>query len=216
MEQQRGNTCDICGCVYHWEMFFHNHLRDVHGIPTKRSKRSFLLKTNKALLESYYHNVCNRPTLEEIENVAYFLDIKKETVYWWFVNQNKRKWKTPKTKLRKKQDVAGKECIDRVSHGRRKRPRQERNWGERQLDQRPDEQVWKLEMDLILECNLYIPLCRIVCDGDDEIDGWFPNILGNSHHRHMFPTPSRHVQAWVWNFLTPEIITGQLKIDLIG
>ena len=66
----------------------------------------------------------------------------------------------------------------------------------------------KLEMDLILECNLYRPLCRIVCDGDDEIDGWFPNILGNSNHRHMFPTPSRHVQAWVWNFLTPEIITG--------
>ena len=147
MEQQRGNMCDICGCVYHWEMFFHNHLRDVHGIPTKRSKRSFLLKTNKALLESYYHNVWYRPTLEEIENVAYFLDIKKETVYWWFVNQNKRKWKAPKTKLRKKQDVAGKGCIDRVSHGTlesRKRPKEERNWGERQLDQRPDEQVWKI------------------------------------------------------------------------
>ena len=122
--------CDVCGCVYHWEMFFHNHLRDVHGIPTKKSKRTSLGKTNRALLESYYYNVCKRPTLEEIENVANFLEIKKETVYWWFVNRNKRKQKAPKTGFRKKQDVNGKGRVDRVSPGTLKsgkRPKEERN-----------------------------------------------------------------------------------------
>ena len=35
----------------------------------------------------------------------------------------------------------------------------------------------KLETDLILERHLYRHGGgRIVCDGEDEIDGWFPNI----------------------------------------
>ena len=72
MEQQLGNTCDVCGCVYHWEMFFHNHLRDVHSIPTKKSKRTSLGKMNKVFLQTYYRHIGKRPTLEEIENVAKF------------------------------------------------------------------------------------------------------------------------------------------------
>ena len=98
-------------------MFFHNHLRDVHGIPTKKSKRTSLGTMNKALLETYYHNISKRPTLEEIENVAEFLDIKKETAYWWFVNRNKQKRKAPKTKLSSKPHVDGEGRVDRVSPG---------------------------------------------------------------------------------------------------
>ena len=133
MERQRDTTsllCEVCGCVYHWEMFFHNHLRDVHGIPTKKSKRTSLGKTNVALLESYYHNVSKRPSLEEIENVSEFLDIKKETVYWWFVNRNKQNWKACKAKLSSKQHVDGEGRIDRVSPGALeggKRSEKERN-----------------------------------------------------------------------------------------
>ena len=72
------------------ENVFHNHLRDVHGIPNKKSKRTSLGTMNKALLETYNHNVSKRLTLEEIENVSEFLDIKQETANWWFVNRNKQ------------------------------------------------------------------------------------------------------------------------------
>lgn len=133
MERQRESTsllCEVCGCAYHWEMFFHNHLRDVHGIPTKRSKRLVLSQTNIALLKSYYRNICKTPTLEEIENVAKFLDIKKEAVYWWFVNRNKQKRKSSKSKVSSKQHVDGQGRIARVSPGapqRGKRSQKERN-----------------------------------------------------------------------------------------
>ena len=150
MERQRDTTsllCEVCGCMYHWEMFFHNHLRDVHGIPTKKSKRTSLGTMNKALLETYYHNVSKRPTLEEIENVAEFLDIKKETAYWWFVNRNKQKRKARKTKLSSKRHVDGEGRVDRVSPGaleRGKRSEKERNWGKCQLNQRPDDKIWQI------------------------------------------------------------------------
>ena len=144
MEQQRGNTCDVCGCVYHWEMFFHNHLRDVHSIPTKKSKRTSLGKTNKAFLQTYYRDISKRPTLEEIENVANFLDIKKENVYWWFVNRNKQNRKAHKAKLSSKRHVDRKGRIDRVSPGaleRGKRSKKERNWRKCWLNQRPNVQI---------------------------------------------------------------------------
>ena len=147
MERQRDATsllCEVCGCVYRWEMFFHNHLRDVHGIPTKKSKRKSLGMTNKALLETYYHNVSKRPTLEEIEYVAEFLDIKKGTAYWWFVNRNKQKRKARKTKLSSKRHVDGEGRVDRVSPGaleRGKGSEKERDWGKCQLNQRPDVQI---------------------------------------------------------------------------
>ena len=111
-------------------MFFHNHLRNVHGIPTKKSKRTSLGMMNKALLETYYHNVSKRPTLEETENVAKFLDIKKETAYWWFVNRNKQNRKARKTKLSSKRHVDEEGRVDRVSPGaleRGKRSEKERN-----------------------------------------------------------------------------------------
>ena len=83
--------CQVCGCVYGWEMFFHNHLRDVHGIATKRkTKRMKLSKQNVDCLEGYFNHTCQHPSLEEIELLAKLTDLKKETVYWWFVNRNKK------------------------------------------------------------------------------------------------------------------------------
>ena len=143
--------CDVCGCVYHWEMFFHNHRRDVHGISTKKSKRTSLATTNKALLETYYRDVCKRPCLEEIEHVAEFLNIKKETVYWWFVNRNKQKRKSIKLKSNRckvssKRHVDGKGRVDRVpprTLERGKRSEKESDWGKYQLNQRFDKKVRK-------------------------------------------------------------------------
>lgn len=113
MESRGSNLCEVCGCVYHWEMFFHNHLRDVHGIPTKsrKRKRTSLGKKNISLLEGYYGKVCVRPTLDEIENVAKFLDVKKESVYWWFVNRNKQKRRSVKSKLSLKRHGNEKGCV---------------------------------------------------------------------------------------------------------
>ena len=89
---------------------------------------------NKALLETYYHNVSKRPTLEEIENVAEFLDIKKETTHWWFVNSNIQKQKVRKTKLSLKRHVDGEGRVEQVSPGaleRGKKSEKERNWGKK-------------------------------------------------------------------------------------
>ena len=114
--------CDVCGCVYQWEMFFHNHIRTVHGISTKRSKRTSLGEKNIAILENYFCNICEKPSLDEIENVAGVMEVKKESIYWWFVNRNKRKRKSIKCKsiLDKsslKQDVHIKGPANRVSSG---------------------------------------------------------------------------------------------------
>ena len=45
----------------------------------KKSNRTSLGRTNRALFESSYYNVCKRPMLEEIELVAKFPETKKET-----------------------------------------------------------------------------------------------------------------------------------------
>ena len=57
--------------------FFHNHLRDVHGIPMKKLKRTSMGIKKRSLLETYYYNVCKRTTLEEVENVTKFFWISK-------------------------------------------------------------------------------------------------------------------------------------------
>ena len=70
--------CQVCGCVYGWEMFFHNHLRDVHGIATKwKAKRMKLSKQNVDFLEGYFNHTCQHPSLEEIELLAKLTDLKK-------------------------------------------------------------------------------------------------------------------------------------------
>lgn len=110
--------CEVCGCIYKWEMFFHNHLRDVHGIPVGRQKRKKqrLRIENLLFLEKYFVDVCNRPCLEEIETLSEFLGIKKETAYWWFVNRIKKekaKSRSPSITLRK--DVVEKGRVDRTA-----------------------------------------------------------------------------------------------------
>ena len=112
--------CEVCGCIYKWEMFFHNHLRDVHGISVGRqkSKKKRLGKENVQFLENYFVDVCNRPCLEEIETLSEFLGIKKETTYWWFVNRIKReKAKSRSPPLTSRKDVGEKGCVDRSAPG---------------------------------------------------------------------------------------------------
>ena len=58
----------------------------------------------------------------KIENLAGVKEVKKESIYWWFVNRNKRQRKSIKRKsmLDKsslKQDVDVKGCVDWVSPG---------------------------------------------------------------------------------------------------
>ena len=82
--------CNDCGCIYEWENFFNNHRRTVHGIPTKRGKKTHFSSHYVDFLDSYYTAMCDRPTLDEIEGLAQFLDIKKEAVYFWFVNRRQK------------------------------------------------------------------------------------------------------------------------------
>ena len=117
VEGNMSYQCEVCGCVYQWEMFFHNHIRTVHGISIKRSKRTYLGERNITFLENYFCNICEKPSLGEIENLAGVMEVKKETIYWWFVNRNKRQRKSIKRKsmLDKsslKQDVDVKGCVD--------------------------------------------------------------------------------------------------------
>ena len=75
-------------------------------------------KKSVAFLEGYYTGVCDRPTLDEIQNLGKFLGIRKESIYWWFVNRNKRqKTKTQAESSSVKQDVKHKGRIDRVPLG---------------------------------------------------------------------------------------------------
>ena len=83
--------CQVCGRVYGWEMFFHQHLRDVHDISAKgKAKPMRMNKQNMDLLEGYFNHTCQHPSLEQIELLVKLMDLKKETVYWWFVNRNKK------------------------------------------------------------------------------------------------------------------------------
>ena len=91
-------TCEKCGAEYEWEMFFHNHLRSKHGVKCSSTSRPRLDSKYRDFLDSYY-NIKPRPNLDHIKELAVFLDVKKETVYWWFFNRQqfeKRKHKIPK------------------------------------------------------------------------------------------------------------------------
>lgn len=112
------SVCDVCGCVYKWEMFFHNHLRDVHGIHTAQSSRKRLKEKSIKFLDEYRKNICSKPTLDEIEELSDFLNLKKESVYWWFVNRNKKQKAKHHTKsVSVKLDVGRERRDDRVPPG---------------------------------------------------------------------------------------------------
>ena len=82
--------CEVCGAMYEWEMFFNNHRRSVHQLKVVDRPRSILTYEQRTFLKSYFTEVCTNPTLDEIKHMAYFLNIRKESVYWWFFNQNKK------------------------------------------------------------------------------------------------------------------------------
>ena len=237
MEQLWGNMCDVCGCVYHWEMFFHNHLRDVHDIPMRKSKRTSLGKTNRALLESYYYNVCKRPTLEEIEHVAicHMKPKRKQCIggLWIGTNEN---GKLPKLSSERNRMSTGKdvliEFLLELSKEKRDQRREETedNAG---LIKKLVSKLEKLKTDLILEWHLYQRGGRIVCDGEDEINGWFPNIPDTfpiSSYipgmfpmpfdiSDMFPMPSRRVQTCLpqgaWDFRRPKNRSDHIALWLV-
>ena len=83
-------ACDLCGCVYEWEMFFNNHRRSVHHLKVTKKPRSLLKLEQTDFLKLYFNQKCKRPSLDRIKHLAAFLDLKKETVYWWFFNQNQK------------------------------------------------------------------------------------------------------------------------------
>ena len=45
---------------------------------------------SSAFLDGYYCCTCDYPSLEEMKELAKFIGVKKETVYWWFVNRRKK------------------------------------------------------------------------------------------------------------------------------
>ena len=129
--------CIDCGCSYEWENFFNNHRRTVHGIPTKRGKRTYFSERCVDFLDSYYTAVCDRPTLEEITGLAHFLDIKKEAVYFWFVNRRQKDKRLKASSgfraVSLTQDVKDKRRVDRLPPGTLeggKRAKEERHWGQ--------------------------------------------------------------------------------------
>ena len=79
--------CDICGCVYEWEMYYNNHLRNRHGIRIKRKRTIRLKKQQREFLNNYFTCDCNKPSLEDVAELSRLMNIKKETVYWWFNNR---------------------------------------------------------------------------------------------------------------------------------
>ena len=82
--------CEVCGAVYEWEMYFNNHIRSVHQLKVFNRPRASLTSEQKTFLNAYFIDVCRNPTLDQVKHLASFLDIKKESVYWWFFNQNKK------------------------------------------------------------------------------------------------------------------------------
>ena len=83
--------CELCGAVYEWKMFFNNHMRTVHGVRVSvERKRCKMEAKTKDFLEGYYSYTCKQPALSGIQELALFLGVKKETVYWWFFNKRQK------------------------------------------------------------------------------------------------------------------------------
>ena len=82
--------CDKCGSVYEWEMFYNNHMRSIHCAKVNTIPRSVLAPDIKKFLEYYFHHICANPTLGEIKELSDDLEVKKEKIYWWFVNYRKK------------------------------------------------------------------------------------------------------------------------------
>ena len=80
-------------------------MRTVHRVPTKRKLTSRLCKRHIHFLEDYYECICDKPTLNEVEELSKFIDVKKESVYWWFHNKRKSSGKKSKVISAKYKEV---------------------------------------------------------------------------------------------------------------
>ena len=103
-------------------MFYNNHMRTVHSIKLKRKSPSRLCKSHTDFLDGYFCGVCDRPSLDEIEEISKSIDVKKEAVYWWFHNKRKKFNQNPlykdvkvQTEVSLEQDVDGERSHDRIS-----------------------------------------------------------------------------------------------------
>ena len=47
----------------------------------KKIKNNIFRERNIAFLENYFCNICEKPSLEEIENVAGVMEVKRESIY---------------------------------------------------------------------------------------------------------------------------------------
>ena len=65
-------------------------MRMVHRVKVNTIQRSVLADDIKNFLEYYFHHICTNPTLDEIRELSEDIEVKKEQIYWWFVNYRKR------------------------------------------------------------------------------------------------------------------------------
>ena len=77
-------------------------MRTVHKLMVDKGSESNLKEKHRNFLKIYFQTICDRPNLEEIKNVAQFLDVEKESVYWWFFNQRCKQKRISKEQKRVK------------------------------------------------------------------------------------------------------------------
>jgi hypothetical protein len=96
-------------------------MRTRHNVKCERKSVTRLSKRSKTFLEDYFECICNQPSLQEIEELAKFINVKKEIVYWWFTNKRRKQKAYKQVKKENpvslKQDVDGEGSHDRVLDG---------------------------------------------------------------------------------------------------
>ena len=107
--------CDKCKFVYEWEMFYNNHMRSVHKVKTSKRARCVMSVDIRNFLKHYYSHICENPTLDEIKVIAEDLGVKKENIYWWFVNYRRHSKKHTRESGEKRKNSS---TIKRVKGGK--------------------------------------------------------------------------------------------------
>ena len=92
-------VCGFCKCTFEWGMYYNNHMRNRHNSRVESFKKIKLTNNQKQFLLNYYEKVSDHPSLGQIKSLAESINIKKETVYWWFHNQ---RYKIMKQQLKMK------------------------------------------------------------------------------------------------------------------
>ena len=92
-------VCEFCKCSYEWGMYYNNHMKNRHNSKIEKRKKVPLTDHQKTILLYYFQNISDHPTLSKIKELAESINMKKESVYWWFHNQ---RYKTMRRKLKLK------------------------------------------------------------------------------------------------------------------